>query len=47
QLIESDQSITDICYNNGFGTLSNFNRVFARLKNCTPRDYRRKYTAQL
>ena len=47
QLIESDQAITDICYTNGFGTLSNFNRVFARLKGCTPRDYRRKYTAEL
>lgn len=47
QLIESDLSITDICYNNGFGTLSNFNRVFARLKGCTPRTYRRKYTTQI
>jgi AraC-like DNA-binding protein len=44
QLIESDAPITDICYANGFGTLSNFNRVFARLKGCTPRDYRQQYT---
>lgn len=44
QLIESDLPITDICYSNGFGTLSNFNRVFARIKGCTPRTYRRKYT---
>lgn len=46
QLIESDMAITDICYTNGFGTLSNFNRVFARMKGCTPRSYRQRYTQQ-
>ena len=46
QLIESDTAITDICFANGFGTLSNFNRIFARLKGCTPREYRQQYTGE-
>jgi AraC-like DNA-binding protein len=46
QLIESDEPITDICYRNGFGTLSNFNRIFARIKGCTPRAYRKRYTQE-
>ncbi|MAX25905.1 MAG: hypothetical protein CMJ19_15505 [Phycisphaeraceae bacterium] len=46
QLIESDEPITDICYRNGFGTLSNFNRIFARIKGCTPRIYRKRYTQE-
>jgi len=42
-LSETDRSITDICFQSGFGNVSNFNRVFRRLRGATPRDYRRRF----
>jgi AraC-like DNA-binding protein len=41
-LLETDRSVTEICYEAGFSNLSNFNRQFLRLRKTTPRDYRRK-----
>jgi AraC-like DNA-binding protein len=41
-LLETDRTVTDICYEAGFSNLSNFNRQFLRLRKTTPRDYRRK-----
>lgn len=35
-----DLSISEVSYANGFNTLSNFNRVFKELKNCTPSEYK-------
>lgn len=42
-LIETDKPITDICFESGFENLSNFNRVFRRLKDCTPRAFRQAF----
>jgi len=41
-LLETDRTVTEICYESGFSNLSNFNRQFLRLRRATPRDYRRK-----
>lgn len=43
-LSETSEPITTICYEVGFGNISNFNRVFRRLKGCTPREYRQRFT---
>ena len=41
-LLETDCSVTEACYQSGFGNLSNFNRQFLRLRKVSPRNYRRK-----
>lgn len=41
-LLESDRTVAEICYDSGFGNLSNFNRQFLKLRRVSPRDYRRK-----
>ncbi len=42
-LVETDRPITDICFASGFGNVSNFNRIFRRVKGDTPREYRRNF----
>ncbi len=44
-LIDTTRSINDIAYDCGFGNISNFNRVFKKYKNCTPRDFRANASA--
>lgn len=39
---ESGRPITDIAFDCGFGTLSNFNRCFRELRGRSPREYRRQ-----
>lgn len=39
-LLETDESITDIALGSGFDNLSNFNRQFKRIVGVTPTDYR-------
>jgi len=41
-LLESDQTVAEICYDSGFGNLSNFNRQFLKLRKVSPRDYRKR-----
>jgi len=41
-LQQKDYSIADIAYCAGFGNLSNFNRKFREINNCTPKEYRKK-----
>jgi len=36
--------VSEVCYESGFGNLSNFNRQFLKLRKVSPRDYRRKRT---
>jgi AraC-like DNA-binding protein len=43
-LLESDLSVAEICYDSGFGNLSNFNRQFLKLRKVSPRDYRQRAT---
>ena len=39
-LMDNKLSITQICYESGFNTLSNFNKQFKNLKGQTPSEYR-------
>lgn len=41
-LVNSDRTVMDIALATGFRNLSNFNRHFARLKQSTPREYRKR-----
>lgn len=41
QLRDTTNPIVYICHNSGFDNLSNFNRMFRRLYNCTPSQYRK------
>ncbi len=40
-------SVSQVCYDSGFGTLSNFIRQFKAITACTPLEYRRKYSDYL
>lgn len=42
-LIESRDSISQVCYKSGFNYLSNFNRQFKRIKGMTPSEFQQKY----
>lgn len=42
-LIESEKSISEICYDVGFNNISNFNRRFQKTKDRTPSQYRKDY----
>ena len=43
KLVDTTDSISEICYDCGFNTLSNFNRLFRKHKGCSPREFREKY----
>ena len=42
-LVDTNKSISDICYLCGYNNLSNFNRVFKRKKGCAPTEFREYY----
>ena len=42
QLVQSDASISEIAFGNGYNNLSNFNRQFKSVMNTTPNAYRAK-----
>lgn len=42
-LVDSKQTVAEICYDCGFNTLSNFNRLFRRRKGCSPTEFRENY----
>lgn len=44
-LIDTNQSVAEIAYHCGFNNISNFNRVFKKKKNLSPKDFRESYTA--
>ncbi|ARA94324.1 hypothetical protein AWN76_014955 [Rhodothermaceae bacterium RA] len=46
-LVEEDLSISQVSFECGYRTLSNFNRQFKAISGLTPSDYRRKYAAAL
>jgi len=45
RLLETDETISEICYRCGFANLSNFNRRFLSAKGMTPREFRSRATA--
>lgn len=42
-LVDSSRTVAEICYDCGFNNLSNFNRMFKRKKNCSPKEFRDSY----
>lgn len=45
-LIDTNQPISEIAYHCGFNNISNFNRLFKKKKDCTPKQLRVNYTNQ-
>lgn len=43
RLVDTTDSVSEICYGCGFNTLSNFNRLFRKNKGCSPTEFRDKY----
>ena len=43
ELMDSTTSIAEICYDCGFNNVSNFNRIFKKKKNCSPKEFREYY----
>ena len=44
-LIDTTHTVTEIAYKCGFNNLSNFNRIFKKKKDCTPKEFRQTYTS--
>lgn len=44
-LRHSDRPVTEIAYESGFQSLSQFNRSFAKMEACSPRDFRKSVRA--
>jgi AraC-like DNA-binding protein len=42
-LIDTSMSISEVCYDSGFNNLSNFNRIFKKKKDCSPKEFRENY----
>jgi AraC-like DNA-binding protein len=43
-LVDTTQSIGEIAFHSGFNNISNFNRIFKKKKQITPKDYREQYS---
>ena len=41
-MTNTNRSITEICFSCGFNSVTNFNRVFRHVENCSPRQFRKK-----
>jgi AraC-like DNA-binding protein len=42
-MVDSTLSVAEICYASGFNNISNFNRIFKKKKNCSPKEFRENY----
>jgi AraC-like DNA-binding protein len=42
-LLDTDETINQICFRAGFNNITNFNRLFKKYRSCTPLEYRRRY----
>jgi len=42
-LVDTSNSVAEICYACGFNNLSNFNRIFKKRKHCSPTEFRENY----
>lgn len=47
KLMQTDASVSEICYASGFNNLSNFNRQFKERKGMSPKEFRKQYRARL
>jgi transcriptional regulator GlxA family with amidase domain len=44
-LIETTHSVNEIAYKCGFNNMSNFNRIFKKKKDSTPKEFRNSYAS--
>lgn len=42
-LLDTDEPVSQICFDAGFNNITNFNRLFKKYRECTPLEYRRRY----
>ncbi len=42
-LVDTSQSVSEICFKCGFNNLSNFNRIFKKKKGCSPTEFRENF----
>ena len=42
-LVDTNQSVSEICFKCGFNNLSNFNRIFKKKKGCSPTEFRENF----
>jgi len=47
QLIDTQKTVEEICYESGFNTLANFNKQFLKVKHLTPSRYRKDFMQRL
>lgn len=45
-LIDTTYGINEIAFKCGFNNISNFNRIFKKKKDCTPKEFRQEYNAE-
>jgi len=44
-LIETTNSVNEVAYRCGFNNMSNFNRIFKKKKDCTPKEFRQAFNS--
>ena len=42
-LLDTDETVSQICFQAGFNNVANFNRLFKKYRQCTPVAYRKRY----
>ncbi len=47
QMVDTQKSIEDICFESGFNTLANFNKQFQKVKKQSPSKYRKQFASRL
>lgn len=45
-LIDTTYGINEVAFKCGFNNISNFNRIFKKKKDCTPKEFRQEYNAE-
>ncbi len=44
ELVDTNKTISEICFSTGFNNISNFNRQFKKIKGRSPKDFRALYS---
>jgi AraC-like DNA-binding protein len=47
QLMQTNKSVTEICYESGYNTIVHFHRQFFKLKKTTPLQYRKQFSSEI